>query len=381
VSEVSYSLFIENTPASPDVLAAIQQVEVEDHADMADMLRLNIAIGVKDGCGGYVIVDDDQFSPLANIKVLVTVGSGPTEPLIDAYVIETSATFSNQPGQSVFNVVAMDPTVKMNLKEKTRAHPNMADSDIATQIFNEHEFVPQVEQTQPSRQEIETTTIQRGTDMQFLRQLAQRNGFECYVEMNPLSGIIEGHFHRPLHPKLSDQTQQNGLVINMGEATNVNSFDARYDMLRPTTVKMSNLDIETHTDQQAQVESSTLAELGAEPVFNTNRLRQIILSQTGLAKTGELQTRAQAEVDDSAWAITADGELNAVAYGGILRAKRKVEVRGTGKQFSGTYYVEKVLHTFSGAGYTQRFTLRRNALGLTGQERFVEYLALPNQNL
>jgi phage protein D len=46
-------------------------------------------------------------------------------------------------------------------------------------------------------------------------------------------------------------------------------------------------------------------------------------------------------------------------------------VRGVGRQFSGRYYVERVLHTIGGDGaYTQRFTLRRNATGLTGQEDF-----------
>jgi len=39
-------------------------------------------------------------------------GSGKTEPLIEAYVIQTSADFANQPGQSVLNVVAMEPTVR-----------------------------------------------------------------------------------------------------------------------------------------------------------------------------------------------------------------------------------------------------------------------------
>jgi hypothetical protein len=52
-------------------------------------------------------------------------------------------------------------------------------------------------------------------------------------------------------------------------------------------------------------------------------------------------------------------------------------VRGAGRQFSGTYYVQKVLHTLTGDGYTQRFTLRRNALGLSGSESFVENNALP----
>jgi hypothetical protein len=83
-----------------------------------------------------------------------------------------------------------------------------------------------------------------------------------------------------------------------------------------------------------------------------------------------LQTYAQGVVDRSTWAISAEGELNTVAYGGLLRAKRTVLVRGAGSLYSGTYFVERVLHTFTGSGYTQRFTLKRNALGLTGAEDF-----------
>jgi len=54
-----------------------------------------------------------------------------------------------------------------------------------------------------------------------------------------------------------------------------------------------------------------------------------------------------------------------------MRAKRPILVRGVGQQFSGTYYVERVLHTIKSDGtYVQRFTLRRNALGLKGGEQF-----------
>jgi phage protein D len=118
--------------------------------------------------------------------------------------------------------------------------------------------------------------------------------------------------------------------------------------------------------------------MGNAPALGGDRPRKVLLSQTGLAETGELQAYAQAVADQSAWAITAEGELNTVAYGGVLRTKRPVEMRGAGRQFSGTYYVERVLHTLRGDEYTQRFTLRRNALGLTGQERFVEDGALPS---
>ena len=372
MSAITYMLDIDDVPASPELLAALQQIEVEDHADMADMLRMRIAIGVREGCGSWNVLDEDQFNRLTNIKIIVTVGSGPSEMLINAYVIETNANISNQPGQSILNVVAMDPTVLMNLEEKVRPWPNMADSDIATALFGEYNFSPIVDQTQPTRQEVDGTVMQRGTDIQFLRYLADRNGYEVYVEVNPLTGITEGHFHKP---KL-EQHSQNVLSINMGEATNVNSFNPRFDMLRPTKAQTTGLDIESQSDQQAKVEEMALTTLGHGPALNGDRPRRVLLSHTGLAEAGELQTCAQGVVDRSAWAISAEGELNTVAYGGILRAKRPVNVRGAGKQFSGTYYVETVHHSFSGDSYTQRFSLRRNALGLTGQEQLVEDKAL-----
>lgn len=371
--EISYRLLIDGSPASPDILAAVQQIEVEDHADMADMLRLRMALGVRDGCCDWRIIDDSVFGRLVPIKIEVTVGSGLAQPLIEARVIETSADFSNQPGRSVLNVVAMDPTVLMNLEEKRMNWPNMADSDIADEIFRSYGFDPQVEQTEPTRDEVDTTTTQIGTDIQFLKELAERNGYECYVEMNPETGILEGHFH----PPHADETPQGVLAVNMGEATNINSFNARYDMLRPTTAQATGLDVETQEDQPAQAESSSLPSLGREPALGGDNPRSVFLSRTGLHQTGELQTLAQAVSDRSAWAITAEGELNTVAYGGILRAKRPVNVRGAGNQFGGTYYVEMVSHTFSGDSYTQRFRLRRNALGLTGDESFRENNALP----
>jgi phage protein D len=373
VPAISYKLLIDDAPINPDLLAVLQQVEVEEHAEMADMLRLRFAISVSEAGSNWTVVDDNLFPRLTNIKVKVNVGSNVVVPLIDAYVIATNADFSNQPGESVLDVVAMDVTVLMNLEEQVRAWPDMADSDIASTIFGEYGFTPQVESTQPSRQEVDYITTQRSTDIQFLRYLALRNGYEVYVGTNPSTGDVEGHFHPP---KL-DESPQEALTVNMGETTNVNTFKAQFDMLRPTTAQVTGLDIETQSEQPAQIESQALTGLGGEPALSSEQPRRVLLSQTGLAETGELQTYTQAVVDRSAWTITAEGELNTAAYNGVLRAKHPVNVRGAGRQFSGTYYVEKVLHTFTGDGYTQRFSLRRNALGLTGQESFVEDNALP----
>jgi phage protein D len=370
VPAVAYTLQLEGAPASPTLLAALQQVEVEDHADLADMLRLRLAASVRESGSGWTFLDDDLFPRLAHLRVEVTVGRGPAEPLIDAYVVDLSTDLSDQPGRSTLEVVGMDPTVLMNLEEKVRPWPNMADADVANAIFGDYGFTPVVDPTQPARPDVDHTPIQRGTDIRFLRELAARNGFECYIQ-SARSGPPEGHFHAPR----LDDTPQGVLSVNMGPATNVNRFQARFDMLRPTTAQVTGLDIESQAEQPAAVESAALPALGQGPAGNGDRPRRVLLSRTGLAQTGELQTYAQAVVDRSHWAIRAEGELNTVAYGGLLRAKQTVLVRGAGRQFSGPYYVEKVLHTITGQAYTQQFTLRRNALGLSGQERFGELVS------
>ncbi len=374
MAQVAYTLYIDDKPAAPELIDVIQRLEVEDHADMADMVRLSVAISIKDGCGSWNVVDQSIFQRLSKLRVNVNVGSGKTEPLIEAYVIETNADFANQPGQSILNVVAMEPTVLMNLKEVVHPWPNMADSDIAEEIFTSpaYRFGTDIDPTQPSRDENDHTEIQRGTDIQFLQALAHRNGYECYVEMNPAKGVVEGHFHKPR----LQQPPQGVLSVNMGDATNVNSFHARFDMLKPTTASAKNVDVHSKDAQSADSDSTADKSLGTTSTVSTDDSRQVLLSGTGLSDTGELQTAAQAEVDRSSWAITAEGEVNTVAYGDVLRAKRPVMVRGAGLQFSGTYYVERVLHSFTGDGYSQQFSLRRNAAGVTKQDNFQQTGAL-----
>jgi phage protein D len=365
----TYSLSIGGRAASPAVLAAIRQIEVEDHAQMADMLRLKLAVAVREDGGGWTVLDDGLFTRLAKLRITVTVGTGAEMPLIEAYVIDVDTSFSSHPGTSELSVTAMDPTVLMHLDEKVKSWPNMKDSDVASAIFSDraYGFTPVVESTNLSRQEDDHTLLQRGTDIQFLQQLADRNGFECFVALND-AGEVEGHFH----PPKPDGQPQGTLTVNMGSATNVDKFRARYDMLGPAVAKAATIDPDDAAKQTGDASDPTQAGgMGDEPATPAERPRQVLLSQHGVARSGEVQQLAQAVVDRSSWSIAADGEINTVAFAKVLRAKQPVMVRGVGQQFSGRYYVEKVLHTISGDGtWLQKFTLRRNATGLTKRENF-----------
>lgn len=367
---ISYTLMIGGAPAPPALMAAVQMLQVEDHAEMADLLRLKVNVGVRPDGAGWTVLDERIFTRLAAIEVKARVGNV-AETLIKAYVVETSVNFSVQPGQTVLTVVAMDPTVLMNLEEKIRPWPDMSDSDIAGTIFGEYGFSTKVSDTQPARSESELQVTQRGTDISFLEKLASRNGCEVYVETSP-SGELIGHFH----PPDLDERPQGVLTVNMAQETNVSAFSVRNDMLKPVTAKVTGLEADSLEGQPAESLSQSGKQLGSGTAVAADRPRVVLMSANGLSRSGELQTAAQSLVDRSGWAISADGELNTSTYGAILRAKRPVMVRGAGRELSGTYYVERVLHTFTSAGHVQRFTIKRNALGLTGQESFMEDNAL-----
>ena len=145
----SYSLAIGGRAAPPELLAAVRQIEVEDHAQMADMLRIELAVAVREDGGGWTVLDDGPFTRLAKLRITVTVGSGAAMPLIEAYVIDVDTSFSSHPGTSELSVTAMDPTVLMHLDEKVKSWPNMKDSDVASAIFSDqaYGFSPVVEST------------------------------------------------------------------------------------------------------------------------------------------------------------------------------------------------------------------------------------------
>src|SRR5258708_15915636 len=127
--------------------------------------------------------------------------------------------------------------------------------------------------------------MQRGTDIQFLQSLAQRNGYECYVELNPESGIVEGHFHKPR----LQQSPQGVLTVNMGDATNVNSFQANFDMLQATTAKAANVDVHSSDQESTGSDSAEDKSLGSATTGPADNPRQVVTPAPGGAHPPELQ--------------------------------------------------------------------------------------------
>lgn len=371
MAEIAWTLLIDNLPAGADVVDAVEQIDIERSLEKADVLRLRLGVALSDEGDRWVIADDGIFDRLTSIRLMLTLGLGLPIVVFDGHVAETELQFSEEPGASSLTVVALDITASMNLDERIREWPNMPDSAIAALIFGEYALVPVVDFTQPVRTQVDTTVIQRDTDIRFLRHLAHRNGFDLYVKPTPLPGVVEGHFHRPL----LDLPPQGVLSVNFGELTNVRSFRVRRQMFRPAMADARGVDAKTVQKQAASASTAENTELGRESFFTS--ARTVAVRGQGLSQTGELQTFAQASADRSAWAITVEGELETAVYGDALEVGQTVLVRGAGPTHSGTYFVERVHHLIDGETYTQQFTLRRNAVAPLGTEMYLQDAALP----
>jgi phage protein D len=360
-----YTLLVALAPAPEPLVDAVQQIEVDCSIDEASVLRITFGITATE-IGDWSILDLDPFRPLTPLQLRVQRGVAPPEALINAFVTQHDVTYSGG-GGSKLELTAMDATYTMNLAEQATSWPNLPDSAIATAIFGQHTIVPQVDSTTPVLTEPEGTTIQRGTDIRFLRRLAKRNGFDCYVQPEPLSGLDVGHFHRR---QLMGMPQA-VLSVEMGTETNVSDFSIRYELTRATGALAANLDVLTKTPQPAVAPVALEQPLGIEGTLMRELPPPMARpAHTGLPRAAELQRATQAIVDRSSWAVIAEGTVGLDVP--PLRPGGLVSIRGAGRLHNGSYFLTRVHHTIKPGCIEQRFEAARNAVTETGAEVYVE---------
>jgi phage protein D len=338
-------------------------LEVELDDELAGMFRLHLSLKKgRDGTWNYL--DDERFA----VWKPVSIGAGFTESgsdeLLSGYITHLKPDFDPEEARCSMEIWGMDGSVLMDREEKLKDWPNKKDSDIAAEIFNQYGFTPEVEDTQVVHEEVVSTVIQRETDMQFLRRLALRNGFECYVDNST------GYFRRPQ----LGATPQPVLAAHFGPETNLHRFSVEVNATTPADVTMYQvdrldkqvLDAVVTSSQEALLGSVTAGDLlpaGLDP-------GQIVIGRSVTTGNPEVAILGQGFYHQVAWFVTAEGEINANAYGHVLRPRQPVTIKGAGETYSGFYYVTHVSHTFTRDGYTQFFRAKRNALMPTGQENF-----------
>lgn len=352
-------LLFGTSPAPGEVVKALQELVVETSLDMAGTVRLRLGTGLSPK-GEWPLVESDQFSPGQSVRVAVVLGAVPLPTFLFAgYVATRSVVYGETTGGSSVEIGGIDATGLMNLQDQAKAWPNLPDAVIAAQIFASYKLIPQVTPTGPVLIEPEGTTVQRGSDIRFLRRLARRNGFEVFTLPQPNTGLEIGHFHAVTGTGAPVAT----LAVRAGSASGVTDLRISQDMIKPTAATADALD-GRHSGQSASVSSVSSTIGGTSVLSQFSPTPQARLTGSGLTGSADLRTAAQALVDRSALALTAEGTVDASV--GPLRPGDLIRLAGAGRTYSGTWLVRKVVHRITPEAYNQRFTAARNATGGDG---------------
>lgn len=362
---ITYTVLIDEVPPSESVLRSIKSIEVERDVREAAMVRLSLNVGVDERGTGWKTIDENVFESRTKISVLISAKPPRPRPLVNAYVIDIKPSMSAAPGGSTLEIVAMDAEVLMRSEEKIAPRPNQADSTVATKIFRDANLLPVVDRTTSQRDQEETVTTQSSTDGALLDAMAERNGFEFYVQPGLPGFPDEGHFHAPR----LDLPPQGTLNVNMGLDTNTTNFSVQDNRRGPSAVAARSVDHRTLAPVDVSLTKTKTRTLGAASL-DTDPETTTLLATRGIANPSELNALVQAEIDRSNWAITATGETTVTRYGDMIRIGEPINVRGAGAQNSGTHYVTAVTYMLSPGEISQRFTLRRNAREPDGTEGF-----------
>ncbi|MFC0541511.1 phage late control D family protein [Kutzneria chonburiensis] len=347
----------------PDLAHDLISLEVELDDQLTGMFRLSIALLLK-ADGSWPYLDDDRFAVWSTVSI--TAGTqDDSQQLISGYITHVRPEFGPGLEQCRLVVWGMDAGVLMDRVDVVKAWPNMRDSDIATELFQQAGLTPKVTDTDVVHDDKIATIMQRETDMRLLKRLALRNGYECFVDGDT------GYFQPP---DLGDAGQA-VLNVHAGDQTNVNRFSLEVNALTPAEVAMSDVDRLTGAVLTATAEAGHLAALGAKRPADLLPAGidpgQIVVGQPVATGAPELAAFCQAVFDQHEWFVTGEGEVAANQYNAILLPRRTVTINGIGETHSGSYYVTHVTHRFSDDGYVQRFRVKRNALvsgggGLSG---------------
>ncbi len=345
-----------------DLYNDLVSLEVELDDELAGMFRLTAALLLRSD-GSWTHLDDDRFTLWK--RVVVTAGlESDSRQLLTGYITHIRPDFGAGLDQCQLEIWGMDASVLMDREDKLKDWPNKKDSDIAAETFQAYGLTPQVTDTDVIHDEEISTIIQRETDIQFLKRLALRNGYECYVDGDT------GYFQPP---RVAD-TPQPVLAVQFGDETNVNRFTLEVNALASADVAMFQVDRANKEILDATSQVGRRPALGARP--SASYLQSGIAA--GLVYVGQAVTTGSSEMaalcqglyDQGEWFVTGAGEVAANQYGNILKPRGTVTIKGIGETHSGTYYVTHVTHVFTADGYRQVFRVKRNALMPIGSEDF-----------
>ncbi len=346
-------------PAKKDLIEALTSVEVKHSTKGQSGCQLTFTVG-KASRINRVLLPAGFFDYKTRVRVVVT-AAGKATPIFEGIVTRYDLTPSNEAAKSTLTLSCLDLTALMDFIDFTGIPnppaPTFALVNLVLAPYAAFGIVPLVvpplETFVPNP--LEQITVREGTDYNYLQSLARRVGYVFYLEPGPAVGTTTAFFG----PKISTGSSQPPLNVNMDAETNVESLDFSYDGQANYVSVLWQMLRGTKTPFPVPIPGPLRVPLGLRPPAKD---RVEVIPGGPKLSAGELVLKAISLVENMPEAVTASGSLDVTRYGGVLKARQLVAVRGAGLTYDGTYRVDSVTHSIKRGEYKQNFTLERNHL-------------------
>lgn len=349
-----------NGQEKPDLYSCAETIRVTEDTQQGSSFNLEVSLCRNDD-GSWPHLDDDEMTAWNRVTLTVTVGAQ-TDTIMDGYISDIHIQTLEQTAQLKATFTGVDASYVMNLEPHChvwndgKTYEEIAQAIITGPPYNLQAVLPD---SPAGTSSPPPSVTQRGTDLQFLRELARRRGYEFYV----LGGTAY------FRPPVLNGTPQRQIAINFGDRTNCENAQIYVDGTAPTQVVGARVDRETGETVTGRATSDDTA----LPAMGTTDLSSqrgygvpattVVLRGTPAGNQTDLTTYIQGVMRNRTFWVKVTGTLNAMRYGAILRPRKLVSIVGVGDRYNGNFYVRKVVHTLTSRTYRMEFEAVKNRLG------------------
>jgi len=355
-------------PVPRSVLEALTAVEVTAQDEGVSGFSLSFTLGNDSLLPTLFLIAGGSPLPIVRVVLVATVNGTPNV-LADGVVTRTQVLPGTDAAHSTLQVIGEDLTTLMDKIEVTGLpYPAMSGEAIAAVILAKYAVLGVVPLIIPSIMidvPLPTSRIptQRGTDLEYLRHLADRVGYVFFLTPGPAPGASTAYWG----PKVKVGVPQPALNVDMDAHTNVEqitfSFDGQARSLPVVFIQNEQ------TKAPIPIPIPDIGPLNPPlGLVQPPPTRFRSLPETAKFSPVQAVLRGLAEASRSADTVSGTGSLDVLRYGRLLEARRLVGVRGAGTAFDGLYYVTRVKHSIKRGEYKQTFGLSRNGLISTLRE-------------
>jgi hypothetical protein len=300
--------------------------------------------------------------PVMRTLIVATVNGTP-HVLMDGVITKQDVTPGTDASHDVLDITGVDLTAVMGWIDFSGipypAMPIEARVAVVLAKYALFGVVPLVVPTILFEAPIPTEKIpkHKGTDLDYINELAALVGYVFYVEPGPRPGMSTAYFG----PEVKVGVPQPALSVNLDAHSNVDSLSFSLD----TEQKKLPVVFIQEPASKAPIPipipdiSPLNPPLGAIPL----PVKKVEYGSDS-AKRSPTQAvlHAMAQAAGSADGVKGTGTLDVLRYGRPLKARGLVGVRGAGLAFDGLHFVQQVTHKIRRGEYKQEFKLTRNGL-------------------